>query len=168
MHAYKPDDDRKQQLINIFSGEPFSIDNFSDRALILYDRALTHSSHAKEMRDIGYDCKDNERLEFLGNYVLDFVISEYLYRHFPDFQPKSLNDGIKLTKNPNLASIAKRKQLAFIEGDAIQTKPELTDNIIADAFEAVIGALYLHKGMKRTKEIIIEIFRDDIFEKFGK
>ncbi len=167
MSAYKPDDERKQELIDIFSSEPFSIDNFTKPAFILYDRALTHSSYAKEMRDIGYDCKDNERLEFLGNYVLDFTISEYLYRKFPDFQPKNLNDGIKLTENLNLASIAKRKQLAFFEEDVLRRRTELTDNIIADAFEAVIGALYLHKGMKRTKDIVLEIFRDDIYEKFG-
>jgi ribonuclease-3 len=168
MRACTPDDERKQQLIDIFSDEPFHIDKFNDRALILYDRALTHSSYANEKKDIGYDCRDNERLEFLGNYVLDYLISDYLYHHFPDFQPKSLNDGIKLTKNLNLARIAKGRQLAFIEDDAIRRSTELTNNIIADAFEAVIGALYLHKGMKYTKTIVLDIFRDDIYEKFGK
>lgn len=166
MNPNELDEDRKQQLINILSSKPFFIGKFTDSALKLYNRSLTHSSYTKEMKDKGYDSQNNERLEFLGNYVLDFTIAEYLYHKFPDFEPENLNEGIKLTENLNLASIAKSKHLAFIEGDAIRRRTELNDKVIADAFEAMIGALYLHKGMRKTKEIIHDIFRDDIYEKF--
>jgi ribonuclease III len=150
---------RKQQILDILSGEYFQITECNEEKLALYNKALTHTSYTQEMTNF-------ERLEFLGNYVLDCVIADVLYES-SELQPGEMNKRMKVTKNTNLAEIVMRKNLgidkAILHGKGMRVK----DSMIADAFEAFIGAIYKNEGMDTVKEIIQGIFSDEI-EKTGQ
>jgi len=118
--------------------------SFSNLSLLV--RALTHSSYANENPDAS---EDNERLEFLGDAVLDFIVGGWAFKRFPDYKEGKLT-RIRATfvKNDQLAVLARRINL----GNAIRLgRGEETsggynrDNILGSAFEALIGAIYLDK-----------------------
>ncbi|WP_054847970.1 hypothetical protein [Methanoculleus chikugoensis] len=102
---------RKKQLLDILSGPYFGIEKASEESLALYEIALTHSSFAN-----GTDvpCEDNEKLEFFGNYLLDFVVAEYLHG-LKLYEPKEMNKRIKVTANSNLADIVAKYDLEIDE-----------------------------------------------------
>ncbi len=120
----------------------------------LYYEAFTHTSYANENQSL----ESYERLEFLGDAILEFVISEYLYKE------KHLPEGI-MTKmraryvcEEALATYA--KELKF-ERDIKLGSGEISegpnDTIMADVFEAFIAALYLDKGLVAAKEFILSV-----------
>ena len=120
----------------------------------LYYEAFTHTSYANENQSL----ESYERLEFLGDAILEFVISEYLYKE------KHLPEGI-MTKmraryvcEEALATYA--KELKF-ERDIKLGSGEISegpnDTIMADVFEAFIAALYLDKGLDAAKEFILSV-----------
>ena len=120
----------------------------------LYYEAFTHTSYANENQSL----ESYERLEFLGDAILEFVISEYLYKE------KHLPEGI-MTKmraryvcEEALATYA--KELKF-ERDIKLGSGEINegpnDTIMADVFEAFIAALYLDKGLVTAKEFILSV-----------
>ncbi len=124
---------------------------FKNKQLII--EALTHKSHKKPY--------NNERLEFLGDAVLDLIVGEYLFNKFP----KS-NEGIlskiraSLVNESGFTLLARKIDLgAYIylslaeENNNGRDKPSLLSN----AFEAVIGAIYLEAGLEKAKEISIEL-----------
>ena len=119
----------------------------------LLELALTHSSFAYEN---GLD--DNERLEFLGDSVLGFLVASFVYSAHPE-----LNEG-ELTKLKNavvsanaLAAAANQielgKYLRLGKGEE-QTDGRTKVNVLADAFEAVLGAAYLSQGLEAASEIV--------------
>jgi ribonuclease-3 len=127
---------------------------FSDKALL--QRALTHRSYINENPD--YPLEDNERLEFLGDAILDFITGEYLYHHFPEMAEGQLtNLRSALVRTETLAQFASDLNLGeFLylgkgeeEGGGRQRKA-----ILCDAFEAVIGALYLERGIDVTRQFV--------------
>lgn len=132
----------------------------------LLQTALTHSSCSSDMKN--KETVNNERLEFLGDAFLDAVISEYLYN-----QQKAKGEGM-LSKTR--ASIVCEKSLAKVGrkleiGQYIKMGrgEELSggrnrDSIIADAVEAVIGAIYLDRGYMATKGFILSYFENIIIE----
>ncbi|HOP68773.1 MAG: ribonuclease III [Dethiobacteria bacterium] len=130
------------------------------RNLQLYEQALTHSSYAHEKcRHLGY----NERLEFLGDAVLELVISDYLYHSYPH-----LSEG-KLTKlRSDLVCEASLARLAYSldlgrylrlgKGEMAgggSSRPSL----LADAVEALIGALYLDLGLEKCRYCVLALFQ---------
>ena len=140
---------------------------FSDTQLL--QTALTHSSYANEMRGKGTLFPSNERLEFLGDAVLEVVISKFLYDNY-----KSSSEGA-LTKmrqylvcEKTLAKIAAEIELG--EYIHLGKGEELTDcrkrpKVLADAMEAIIGAMYLdsrERGDERYAEIILTLFKGEI------
>ena len=130
----------------------------------LLRQALTHSSYANEhhMKKLS----DNERLEFLGDAVLEIVSSEYLYHLHPDWPEGELT---KLR-----ASIVCEQTLAFCTralhlGDYLflgkgedLTGGRERKSVLSDAFEAVMGAVYLDGGFANAKEFIHRFVLDDI------
>jgi len=120
--------------------------SFSNLSLLV--RALTHSSYANENADA---VEDNERLEFLGDAVLDFIVGGWAFKRFPDYKEGKLTK-IRATfvKNDQLAVLARRIKL----GDALRlgrgeeaSGGYNRDNILGSAFEALIGAIYLDKDI---------------------
>jgi ribonuclease-3 len=124
---------------------------FQDLALL--DRAITHRSHA---------AANNERLEFLGDALINFVIGEYLFRMRPTAEEGALSRlRASLVREPSLAVLARELKL----GDAIKLgEGELKsggwrrDSVLADTFEAVLGAIYLDGGFEMAKEVCLRCF----------
>lgn len=119
----------------------------------LLDVALTHSSYANEHKG----CENYERLEFLGDAVLEVVTSEYFYLHtdYKEGQMTKLRASYVCEKA--LATYAKEigidKEIKLGHGQI----HNLNDTIIADVFEAVVGAIYLDQGFLVVKEYIDSI-----------
>ena len=120
----------------------------------LNQTALTHRSALNENKSL----ISNERLEFLGDAVLELVVSDWLYRHFPDQNEGGLSlKRSQIVQTKTLALAAKtlklNEQLIMAKGEAKSGGRENT-SILADCFEAVIGAIYLEKGLKSATEFI--------------
>jgi ribonuclease-3 len=166
------DEKRRAKIQELLSNPIFNIVNVKEGALNRYDQALTHSSYAKEMKDRGIECDDYERLEFFGNFVLNFVVSEYIckFKKFKDDSEGCMTKRMEIVSNEILAEIIKEKKIGIEKlikvGKGVSgNKEDLEDSIVADAFEALIGAVYLDKGMQKVKKIIVGTLSDKI-EKF--
>jgi ribonuclease-3 len=132
----------------------------------LLERALTHSSAIPELRaargeDIAFAdsvVQDNERFEFLGDAVLDFLTSEYLLKTFPDWTEGQLSKSRSRLVNGHSLEIAARK-LGIGEYLRLGRGEEKTGGrekpaLLADAFEAVVAAIYLDGGLDATRELV--------------
>lgn len=120
---------------------------FNDYSLLL--RALTHRSYVNENQ--GVVVEDNERLEFLGDAVIDFVVAAYLYHHFPEMQEGDLTSlRAALVRSETLAEFARQSDI----GDYLQLGYGEAESggreripILCATFEAVVGAIYLDQGL---------------------
>lgn len=133
--------------------------SFKNKELLL--NALTHTSYAYEHRT-----DSNEKLEFLGDAILEFVTSEYLYENY-----RNLKEG-EMTKvraavvcEESLYKVAKLHRFS----DFLKVgKSELTSNgnkkpaILADAVEAVIAAIFLDLGLEKAKEFILNNLKEEV------
>lgn len=124
----------------------------------LLKKAFTHSSYANEKHIEKYD--NNERLEFLGDAILELVISDYIYNNFPRMPEGELT---KLRAGTVCeSSLAERARIIRIGEFIMLGKGEETtggrerDSILADAFEAVIGSIYLDGGISSARKYILE------------
>jgi len=119
----------------------------------LYAQALTHRSASG---------RNNERLEFLGDAVLDFVISEAVYNARPDASEGDLSKlRSSLVKDTTLAEIAASLGLGdylVLGSGERKTGGHRRESILADALEAIFGAVFLDKGFLAAKEIIERVF----------
>ena len=139
------------------SYEPITQHDFQDESL--FKLALTHSS-----------CKrvggDNQRLEFLGDAVLDLIIAEALYVKFPEADEGALDRcRASIVNGKSLARVATAKGLGkYLEvGDAHrQHHPVPSKAMLEDALEALIGAVYLDGGIKAARETILHLFDSQI------
>lgn len=124
-----------------------SFSNFS-----LLTRALTHRSYANEHQD---GTEDNERLEYLGDAVIDLIAGEWAYRHFPDLQEGDLTKiRAHLVKNENLARFARQISLggAIRFGRGERTSGgHMRSSVLGSAFEALLGAIYLDSSFEKVK-----------------
>jgi ribonuclease-3 len=147
------DEKRRADIQELLSNPIFDIVDVNERALNIYDQSLTHSTYAKEMKDQGIKCNDNERFEFFGNFV------------FKKFKPDSENymsERMKIVSNEKIAEIIRNKNIGIGYHIQLGKGQSLNDNIVADAFEALIGAIYLNHGMRKVKKIIIGMLSDEI------
>ncbi|HKL17161.1 MAG TPA: ribonuclease III [Patescibacteria group bacterium] len=125
---------------------------FKNKNLIL--QALTHTSYVNEHPALKRN--HNERLEFLGDAVLEFVITNYLYKKFPEHPEGKLTVlRSSLVNTESLSNVAKKinleKYIFLSKGEKIsQTKPTILANII----EALIGAIFLDQGIEKSTEFI--------------
>lgn len=139
--------------------------HFEDEKLLL--QALTHSSYANEqhMKKLS----DNERLEFLGDAVLEIISSDFLYREHRDLPEGELTKlRASIVCEPTLALCAKEISL----GDYLRlgkgedlTGGRERKSILSDALEAVIGAIYLDGGFTNAKEFVLKFILKDIEHK---
>ncbi len=126
--------------------------------------ALTHSSYSNETK--GKKIHNNERLEFLGDSVLSIVISEYLFKTFPNTPEGNLTKlRAKIVCEATLAQCAKDIMLGdymnFGKGEEM-TGGRQRASILADAFEALIAAIYLDGGIASANEFIINYMQKHI------
>ena len=122
----------------------------------LYKMAFRHRSVAKVLKNGSRS--SNERLEFLGDAVLGSVIAELLFKHYPYKEEGFLTEmRSKIVNRANLNQLARKigfdKLIQFDQRSvSIQTKH---NSMLGDAFEAIIGAIYMDKGYNFTKEFLL-------------
>ena len=141
------------QTLSKILKEKFDI-SFNNKALLM--EAMTHSSYAnehKEMKGIY-----NERIEFLGDAVLELTISDWLFRQFPHFQEGQLTKlRAQIVCEDSLSLLAKEcslnKYLLLGKGETLSGGRE-KPAILCDVFEAFIGALYLDKGVNEVQRFL--------------
>ena len=125
----------------------------------LLKQALVHRSflNEKEGREIG----SNERLEFLGDAVLSYVVSDWLYQKFPEYPEGTLtNLRSNLVRTYSLAKLAEQfsvgEYLLLSKGE-IETGGRQNSSLLANSFEAIIGAYYLDQGITKIQQFIIRV-----------
>lgn len=131
--------------------------NFKDKSLL--KQAMVHRSYLNEHPD--FEIGHNERLEFLGDAVLEIVVTEYLFLTFTDVPEGDLtNWRASLVNSKMLYEVADElgieKSLYLSKGEAKDKNKKSRQFILADAVEAIIGAIYLDQGIKVTKKFILE------------
>jgi len=122
----------------------------------LLKEALTHKSYKSPV--------NNERLEFLGDAVLDLIVGEYLFKKFPKANEGELSKlRASLVNEEGFAKLAQKigiGEYIFIsqaeENNRGRTKPSLLSN----AFEAVMGAIYLEDGLERVRELVLKLLEE--------
>jgi ribonuclease III len=140
--------------------------SFRDPSLL--DRALTHSSAVPELRaargeDIAFTgsvVQDNERLEFLGDAVLELLTSEFLLSHFPEWTEGQLSKSRARIVNAHSLEIAARslgigEHLRLGRGEE-KTGGREKPALLADAFEAVVAAIYLDGGLVPARDLLMK------------
>lgn len=130
--------------------------NYKFKNIKLLKNALTHSSYANEVRG---GVTSNERLEFLGDSVLSIIVSEHIYKRFPDMPEGELTRlRASLVCEKALCGFSRElelgKHLLLGKGEDKGGGRE-RDSILADAFEAVLAAIYLDGGMEAARRHVM-------------
>ena len=130
-------------------------------------QALTHSSYANEKHL--KKLSDNERLEFLGDAVLELTSSEFLFSHYPKLTEGQLTKlRASIVCEPTLAQCAEELHLGeflFLGKGEDQTGGRHRKSVLSDALEAIIGAIYLDGGFANAKEFVLKYIMTDIENK---
>lgn len=121
-------------------------------------QALVHRSYLNEHPD--FPLGHNERLEFLGDAVLELVVTEYLYEHYQNPEGELTNWRAALVNADMLAAICEKfdpePYLHMSRGESKDAESKARRYILANAFEAIIGAIYLDQGWKGAKDFILK------------
>src|SRR5215472_9238789 len=145
----------------------------------LLEKALTHSSAVPELKsghaDDGAEGsfpKDNERLEFLGDAVLELLASEYLLATFPDWSEGQLSKSrARIVNAGSLESAARRlrlgEHLRLGRGEE-KTGGRQKQTLLADAFEAIVAAVYLDAGLGAARELLQRVLFEQALEERGE
>lgn len=139
---------------------------FNDQQLLV--TALSHRSSLNEVNSGTTATESYERLEFLGDAVLELVTTEFLFEQFPN-EPEGVLTSYRssLVKTTTLALVARELKLGekmFMSKGEEATGGRENDGLLADVFEAVIGALYLDQGFTAVKQFLAE----QLFPKFAE
>jgi ribonuclease-3 len=133
--------------------------------VLLLTRAMTHRSYLNEHPDA---LEDNERLEFLGDAILDFLVGEWLYNRFPEMEEGELTQmRSALVQTNQLAAFSREIKLEnTIRLGKGETKSggKLRNTLLCDVFEAFIGALFLDKGIDVVRGFINPLLEGAINE----
>jgi len=142
--------------------------SFEDKKLII--EALTHKSYKQPY--------DNERLEFLGDAVMDLIVGEYLYKKFPKSDEGNLSkiraSLVNETSFDKLAKVLRLGEYILLSNAEENNGGRGKSSLLSNAFEALMGAIYLESGLKKVEEISIllieeyyeEISLDSLFRDF--
>ena len=120
----------------------------------LLQQALVHRSYIYEFA--GEGLSSNERLEFLGDSILAFISADYLFRTFPELNEGELSDlRAALVRRETLATFAQEINLGnFLLMGKGEQSSGVSKRVLASAFEAVLGALFLDQGIKAVQEFL--------------
>jgi len=137
--------------------------------ILLLTRALTHRSYLNEHPDA---LEDNERLEFLGDAVLDFLVGEWLYNRFPEMEEGGLTQmRSAFVQTGQLASFAREigldSAIRLGKGE-LKSGGKLRNSLLCDVFEAFIGALLLDRGIEDVKTFIYPLLEGAVNEIIDK
>ena len=121
----------------------------------LFEQAFTHRSFLNEAPE---KIESNERLEFLGDSILSFIVSDYLFRTYPEFNEGVLtNLRSRLVNTKSLAALARECELGqylkLSKGEE-ESKGRENESLLANSFEAFIGALYQDSGIDAVKDFL--------------
>ncbi len=129
---------------------------FTNKDLI--KQAVVHRSYLNEHPEFELD--HNERLEFLGDAVLELVVTEYLYKNYSNPEGELTNWRASLVNSNMLSEIARElgieEYLYLSKGEARDKESKARQYILANAMEAIIGAIYLDKGYEVSQEFIMD------------
>ena len=144
------------------SPAPLSLPVFRDTSLLA--RALTHRSYLNEHPEMALE--DNERLEFLGDAVLDFVVGAWLYNRFPELPEGRLTSlRAALVNTETLAGFGLQsgldEQLRLGKGEA-ESGGRARTSLLCNAFEALVGALYLDQGLEAVQVLLYQLLPDEV------
>lgn len=121
--------------------------------------AMTHRSYAVE---------NNERIEFLGDSILNFIIGEYLFQKFPLLDEGELSRlRASLVRGETLALMANEMQISqyiLLGSGEIKTHGAERRSTLANVMEAIIGAIYLDAGMEKCREVVLKWYQDRLTE----
>ena len=130
---------------------------FKDRRLL--KQALIHRSYINELKKKEWD--HNERLEYLGDAVLELVVTEYLFTNYPQYKEGELTSFRAATvRTTSLAETAKELELGnflYLSKGEERTGGRSRPYILANTFESILGAIYLDKGFEEVKDFITRI-----------
>ena len=128
-----------------------------------YVQALMHRSFLEELEE---ENTSNERMEFLGDSVLSLVVAEYLFRNFPEENEGFLTKvRAKLVNRIALSDAAEEiglEKFILINQNLTNSFARASRTVLSDAFEALIGAIYLDQGLKESKNFIHRVLIDPI------
>ncbi len=135
--------------------------NFKNEELLF--RALCHSSYANEQNQAGRkDVESNEKLEFLGDAVLELFVCEILYKKYPEAEVGDLARVKSAAASEEVLAMVSRKmnlgKFLFLGKGEEKTGGRDRDSILADAFEALLAAIYLDQGYEKIKELFEQEF----------
>lgn len=145
--------------------EPLQLNlNYKFKNIKLLKTALTHSSYANENKMKITD--NNERLEFLGDTILNLIVSQYLYKKYPNYPEGELTKiRAKVVCESSLAFAARKidlgKYLLLGKGEEA-TGGRDRESILADASEALTGAIYMDSDFETVNKLLLENFETDI------
>jgi ribonuclease-3 len=134
-----------QQLLKQFNIQP--------KNYAIYHQAFTHSSFAQGRKSIS----NYEKLEFLGDAVIELIVSEHLLKKHPEMNEGQLTkQRIVMIQSRTLVKAARMLKLSELIklGGAIKDKKNISENIIEDVFESFIGAVYLDQGLAKCYTIL--------------
>ena len=137
--------------------------NYSFKNIKLLENALTHSSYANEIRD---PHASNERLEFLGDSVLSVIVADYIYNQFPEKPEGELTKlRASLVCEKSLCSFSKMlgmgEYLRLGKGED-QNGGRQRPSILADAFEAVLAAMYIDGGLDVARRHVMRFILEEL------
>ena len=132
--------------------------------LSLYQKAFTHKSALKQYEHLEHSY---ETLEFIGDSVLGFVVTKWLFDRYESQQEGFLTKArTKLVRGETLADIARKLQLqdvVLMDEKGMRNKWNNNTKILEDVFEALCGAIYMDLGLLHAKEFILRIYEDPAF-----
>jgi ribonuclease-3 len=132
--------------------------------LSLYQKAFTHKSALKQYDHLEHSY---ETLEFIGDSVLGFVVTKWLFDRYESQQEGFLTKArTKLVRGETLAAIARKLQLqdvVLMDEKGMRNKWNNNTKILEDVFEALCGAIYMDLGLLHAKEFILRIYEDPAF-----
>lgn len=123
--------------------------------LDLLRQALVHRSFLNENPD--FELGHNERLEFLGDAVLELVVTEYLYRTYPNPEGDLTNWRSSIVNSKKISEISRRldfEQYLYLSKGEAKDTGRAREYILGNAFEAVVGAIYLDQGFEPSRDFI--------------
>lgn len=135
----------------------------------LFEQVFTHRSYLNETKE---NIQSNERIEFLGDSILSFIVSSYIFDKYQNMNEGQLtNLRSVITNTDSLYQAAKKldlgKYLRLSKGEE-ESGGKNSKSILADTLEALIGGVYLDQGLEAASKFVEELFLQDIEEKIKK